>query len=132
MGEEAESVQRVARQVELAYKAGDLASYAGLLDPAVTWGAPGEERPPCRTREQVLEWWRRAEQSGVRAKLSEVAVIGDRVLVGLVVEGTEQARARGGDALRWQLLTVRAGLVVDIVGFDQKSEALAWASRGEP
>jgi len=112
----------------VAFETADLASFADILDPAVRWGPPGDPTPPCQTREQVLEWYERAKESGARAQVSEIAVLGDRVLVGLVVAGTGEARIRGGHAGRWQLLTVRAGRIVDIVGFEQKDEAIAWAS----
>ena len=132
MAEQAESLERVAHAVQLAYETEDVDSFAEFLDPAVTWGPPGDPRPPCQTREQVLEWYRRAQEAGASAHVSEVGLLGDRILLGLVVAETEEARGRGGRALRWQLLTVRAGLVVDIVGFEEKSEALAWASGSGP
>jgi hypothetical protein len=59
--------------------------------------------------------------------VSEVVVLGNRVLVGLVVVGTRSAAESGGQAARWQVLTVRDGLAVDIVGFDQRTEAIAHA-----
>ena len=40
------------------------------------------------------------------------------------LRGTENARERGGAALRYQVLTVRNGRVVEIVGFDDKAEAM--------
>jgi hypothetical protein len=36
------------------------------------------------------------------------------------------ARDRGGVALRFQVLTIRSGKVVDIAGFDGKTEALSY------
>ena len=56
----------------------------------------------------------------------DVEVLRDRLLVTMSVQGTENARERGGAALRFQVLTVRSGKVVDIVGFDDKAEALAY------
>ena len=45
-----------------------------------------------------------------------------------VIDGTENANERGGAALRFQVLTVRSGkVVVVIVGFDDKTEALSYA-----
>jgi hypothetical protein len=61
------------------------------------------------------------------AQVSEIETLGDQILVGLVLAGTQPAGERGGHATRWQLLTVRKGRVVDIVGFDQRSEAVAFA-----
>ena len=44
------------------------------------------------------------------------------------VRGTENANERGGTALRFQVLTVRSGKVVNIVGFDDKSEAISYVN----
>ena len=54
-------------------------------------------------------------------------VLGDRLLISMSVRGTENAAERGGAALRFQVLTIRSGKVVDIVGFDDKTEALSYA-----
>jgi hypothetical protein len=61
----------------------------------------------------------------VSARVSEVAVFGDRLLVTMTVRGTDSGRERRGSNLRWQVLTVHDGLVVDIVGFDDKADATA-------
>jgi len=105
-----------------------LSAIAELLDPAVTWGAPGARNPTCKTRNQVLAWYQRGRDAGVRGSVYDVEVLGDRLLVSMSVRGTENARERGGTALRFQVLTVRNGKVVDIVGFDDKTEALSYVS----
>jgi hypothetical protein len=56
----------------------------------------------------------------------DVEVLGDRLLVSMCVRGTENAQERGGSALRFQVLTVRGGKVVDIAGFDDKADALSY------
>ena len=48
------------------------------------------------------------------------------------VRGTENARDRGGAALRYQVLTIRSGKVVEIVGFDDRTEALSYAGSAGP
>ena len=121
------SLEGLARQVRIAYESGDVASFVELLDPNVRWGPPGDPAPPCQNREQVLAWYERGSQAGMTARVSEVSVLGDRILVGLMVADSKASKQRGGAAARWQLLTVREGRVVDIVGFEQKSEALDWA-----
>ena len=65
--------------------------------------------------------------------MTETVVLGDRILVGLVVSDAPTAKRRAEPAQRWQLLTVRDGLIVDIVGFEQRDEALAYpaATGGE-
>jgi RimJ/RimL family protein N-acetyltransferase len=117
-----EVMERVAQQVRTAWEAADLAAISDLLDHEVHWGAPGDPSPSCQNRDQVLSWWR-GREAGVHARVSETVVLGDRILVGLRLAG----RAAGGEAERWQVLTVREGRVVDIVGFDERSEAVAHA-----
>jgi ketosteroid isomerase-like protein len=127
MLEPAEVMEAIAQQVHVALEAEDLSAFSDLLDPDVHWGAPGARRPACQNRNQVLAWYERGRGSGTRAHVTEVVVLGDRLLVGLTVRGSEAARERGGAALRWQVLTVRGGRVVDIVGFDDRTDAVAHA-----
>ena len=129
MAETAGSLQELADQVRVALETDDLSSYRDLLDPNVHWGPPGDPSPPCQNRDQVLAWYERGRQSGTRASVTQVEVLGDRILVGLVVTGNEAARARGGRGRRWQLLTVHEHRIVDIVGFEQKRGAIVWASQ---
>jgi streptomycin 6-kinase len=130
MPEQLEDVQRLAERVRSALEAADLSAFGELLDPDVRWGAPGDRSPACQNRAQVLSWYQRGRDAGVRARVSEVAVLGDRtILVGLSVARNPAAHESGGEVERWQVLTVAAGRVVDIVAFDQRSEAIARAGR---
>jgi hypothetical protein len=54
--------------------------------------------------------------------------MGNRVLVRLLVRGIERAQGEADQAERWQVFTMSDGRIIDIVGFDQKSEAVAWLS----
>jgi ketosteroid isomerase-like protein len=121
-------MDEIAVLVRKALAAEDLAAFTELLDPAVTWGAPGSRNPSCKNRNQVLAWYQRGRDAGVRGSVYDVEVLGDRLLVSISVRGTENANERGGAALRFQVLTVRSGKVVDIVGFDDKAEALSYVS----
>ena len=132
MSEHLESVDDIARQVRTALESADLVALGDLLDPNVRWGPPGDPSPPCQSREQVLAWYRRGKKSGTSARVSEIVVLGDRILVGLIVTGNRADRERGGHATRWQVLTVRGAKIVDIVGFDQRSEAAAHADEPAP
>ena len=122
-----ENSDELAEQVRRALGTGEASAFADLLDPDVTWGAPGAHNPTCKNRNQVLNWYQRAQKSGVQGSAFDVEVIGDRLLVSLIVRGTEGARERGGTTLRFQVLTVRGGRIVEIVGFDDKAEAQAYA-----
>ena len=120
-------MDEVAGLVRNALAAEDLSAFTELLDPEVTWGAPDARNPSCQNRNQVLAWYQRGRDAGVRGSLYDVEVLGDRLLVSMSVRGTENARDRGGAALRYQVLTIRSGKVVEIVGFDDRTEALSYA-----
>jgi ketosteroid isomerase-like protein len=121
------TMDELAEKVRKALASEDLSAFSELLDPDVTWGAPGARNPSCKNRNQVLSWYQRGREAGVRGSVFEVDVIGDRLLVSMNVHGTEDARQRGGTALRFQVLTVRDCRIVDIVGFDDKAQALSHA-----
>ena len=127
MGAMTDTIEDTAALVRRAMAAEDVAAFAELLDPGVTWGAPGATNPTCKSRDQVLTWYQRGRDAGVRGTVYDVEVLGDRLLVSMSVRGTESARERGGAALRFQVLTVRSGMIVEIVGFDDKAEALSYA-----
>ena len=127
MPEQPEDMQEIARRIHLALDDSDLGAFGELLDPEVHWGAPGASNPTCKNRDQVVSWYLRAKASGVEGRVCEVEVEGPHVLVGLTVRGTQQAEQRGGAALRWQVYTVRDRRVIDIVGFDDHSDAIAFS-----
>ena len=114
----------VAERVKAALQNADLDAFTELLDPNVQWGAPDDDTPSCQNRKQVLSWYQRGRDAGVRADVVEVVAAEDQLLVGL------QVRGRSGDAgavERWQVMTIRAGRVVDIRAFDDRTEAAARA-----
>jgi len=121
-----QSMDEIAALVRDAMVSEDLESFSELLDPGVTWGPPGARNPACKNRDQVLAWYRRGRDAGIRGSAYGVEVLGDRLLVSMSVRGSESARERGGSALRFQILEVRGGKIVNIVGFQDKAEALSY------
>jgi SnoaL-like domain len=121
-------MDELTRQLRLAYETGDLELFGSLLAPNVTWGAPGDPSPTCQSKNQVLSWYQKGAYAGARAKVQEMTEFGSQLLVGLVVRGTLQAKEKGGQGPRWQVLTIEDSKIVDIVGFEQKSDATAWLS----
>jgi hypothetical protein len=115
----------IAERVRTALESADLTAFAELLDPNVRWGAPDDRAPGCQNRDQVLAWYRRGRAAGVRARVSEMVVHGDKILVALKVVGNRAAEEQGGEADRWQVLTIRGSHVVDIRGFEERSDAVA-------
>jgi RimJ/RimL family protein N-acetyltransferase len=125
-------MDHIAEQVRRALEAADLDSYADLLDDGVRWGPPGDPVPPCRSRGQVLAWYRRGREAGTRSRVTETQVVGDKILVGLKVTSQADTASLSREADRWQVLTVRGGRVAEIVGFGDRSDAAAWAGLEPP
>ena|SRR5438067_2229879 len=115
----------IAERVEAALRSADLDAFTELLDPDVKWGAPDDNAPSCQNRKQVLSWYQRGRDAGVRADVIEVVAAKDHLLVGLRVRGNS---AEAGAVERWQVMTIRAGRVVDIRAFDDRTEAAARAA----
>lgn len=120
------TMEQVAGQVRRAMASQDIGAFGELLDGEVTWGAPGARNPSCKNRQQVLSWYQRGRDAGVRGSVKDIGVFGDCLLTTLVVRGTQNAQERGGAALRFQVLKIRDGKIVDIAGFDDKAEAIAY------
>jgi len=74
-----------------------------------------------------------ADQTSGHAGESDRVVVGNGcLLVGLVVSGTPAADDQDGKAPRWQVLTLEDGLIADIRGIDNRSQAAARRSAHSP
>jgi ketosteroid isomerase-like protein len=111
------TAETIAGRIEVALGAGDLAGFGALLSPDVQWGAPDDPNPTCRNREQVMTWYGRGWDAGTRARVTEVTVHGDTILVGMMV------KREGEYNERWQILTVGPGGITDIRGFEDRRTA---------
>lgn len=111
----------LAERVKDALESADLDKIGELLAPDVTWGAPGDPNPACRNRDQVPTWYRQGRNAGARARVVEMEERGGKYLVGLRVDGGAEA----GTFDRWQVLTIRDGLIGDIRGYPDRDEACA-------
>jgi len=119
---DAPAVGDLAELVRVVLESADLERFAEMLDPRVTWGAPGDPSPPCRNREQVLAWYARGQADGRRARVLDITTTGDKILVTMRVTTTQPDHdAEVQD--RWQVLTVADGLVTDIRGYDDGAAA---------
>lgn len=122
----ASGIDAIAGRVRDALDSADLDLFAELLDPRVTWGAPGDPSPSCQNRQQVLAWYDRGRAAGRKAQVLSVTTHGDKILVAMTVSST----AGDASAARWQVLTVAGGCITDIRGYDQEVEARAAAEPG--
>ena len=116
-------VERLAKQVAVALSTSDPGRFADLLDPHVTWGAPGDSSPPCRNRQQVLAWYQQDRAEGRRAHVRSVTAHGDKLLVSMMAGALEGADP-GQGVPRWQVLTVVNGRIANIHGYDDEDAAM--------
>lgn len=121
------SMDELAKRVRSALEGGDLDGYQELLAPDVSWGPPDDPEWGCHNRSQVLAWYKAARDSGMRARVDDVVVGSQALLVALTVSGRDEPDGSGAPARRWQVLTVKDGLVADIRGYDDADEAAARA-----
>ena len=120
----ADSESQLVAAIRRALDAADLDAFGELVDPRVTWGAPGDPAPPCRNRRQVLQWYQRGRAAGRQARVIDITTHGDKILVALAVTDTTAGAA---EADRWQVLTVADGKIRDIRGYDRRDLAVAAA-----
>lgn len=108
--------------------ADDPGRFRARLRPDVRWGAPDDPSPACQNRDQVLAWYRHSHDAGVRAEVTGADVRGDKILVAVTVTGSRAGEGAAGATERWQVLTIRDGLIADIRAFEERGEAEAVAS----
>ncbi len=68
-------VNTLADEVRHAMETLDLAAMAALLAPDARWGAPEQDVPTCRNASQIISWYQMARENGVRADITDVAVV---------------------------------------------------------
>jgi SnoaL-like domain len=124
------SLQALADTLEAAFDQRDAALLAPLLAADVRWGSEEETPETCHSDREVLAWYERLRAEGAGAQVEEVVVRERAVVLGLLVSMPGQAPER--DLMRlWQTFAVADGLVVEIRGYPERDEALAFAD-GRP
>lgn len=123
------TVEAVADRIQSALGSADLTAFADLLAPDVRWGAPDDPDQSCRNRDEVMAWYRRGRDAGVRAQVTETIVYDNNIVVGLLVTGRPSPEGADEEAQRWQVLTVGDDGVEEICGFDNRDDAVARATR---
>jgi ketosteroid isomerase-like protein len=121
-------MESLAAHVRYAMEAADLDEMRELLAPNARWGAPEQDVPTCRNATEILSWYERARDNGVRAEITEIAVVGTTILVGLKILANPPTKAKVNT--RWQVLSVADGRVTEIRGYERRAEAMAFATSG--
>jgi ketosteroid isomerase-like protein len=129
MADMAVSNVELARRGFEAIARGDFDAVAGMLDPNVRWhGGDPEDENACKNRKQALAWMQRAPRRGTGPLPALVDVVegGDRVVVVMQPAPSADDPAPCKTA---NLATFRDGLVVEMVHYDDASDALAVLGR---
>jgi hypothetical protein len=124
-----ETPQRTAEKLRAAFEDGDEDLLASLLDPAVRWGGEEETAETCHTSEEVLAWYGKLRAAGLRASVRQAITFEDVVVLGLALARPESGPASQVPAVVYQVFKLAEGKVVDIRGFPEREEALAFVSR---
>jgi hypothetical protein len=119
------TVESLAERVRIALESADISQFGEFLDPNVRWGAPDDPTPSCQSRSDVLAWYGRGRAAGRRARVVDVQVRGNRILVHLSVSERSRAGSPAAEHDRWQILTCARARVVDIRGVETREEAFA-------
>lgn len=125
-----QTMETLVTDIRQAMESADLKVMGELLAPDARWGAPEQEVPTCRNAKQVLAWYEIARDNGLRAEVMETVIIAHNIVVGFKILVTRDGTASSGDALRWQVLSVRDGQVAEIRGYETRREATEFATSG--
>lgn len=120
-------MEELAARVRRAMEEVDLVTMGALLAPDARWGAPEQAVPTCRNAQQILSWYEMARDNGVRADVTEVTVVGERLVIGLKILATADGSK---DNQRWQVLCVEDGLIAEIRGYERRGDAMTFATSG--
>ena len=120
------SLQALADALEAAFDRRDAALLATLLAADVRWGGEEETPETCHSDREVLAWYERLRAEGVEAQVEEVVVRERAVILGLRVSMPGEAPESDPQQL-WQTFAVAGGLIVEIRGYPEREEALAFA-----
>jgi ketosteroid isomerase-like protein len=116
------STADIAAALATAFQSADLDRLGQVLAPDVRWGGSTDTELTCHTSAEVLAWYERLREAGVRATVDDVTVLPSAVIVALHIAWPVSTADRP-DRI-WQVCQVRDGLVVDIRGFPDPALAL--------
>jgi ketosteroid isomerase-like protein len=120
-------IEQLAERFKAALESADLDSASHLFAPDVCWGPPEDPDSGCHNRDEVLAQFRVARELGLRAKVTEILAGTDCLLVGLSITSATGADERGDPMIRWQVLSLKDGVIADIRGYDEREPAASAA-----
>jgi catechol 2,3-dioxygenase-like lactoylglutathione lyase family enzyme len=115
----------VSDRLSHAFGRDDFEGMIAVLDPEVTWSAPGAESATCKSRDEVRAWFAWHRKQGRRALPRIVAESAERIVVEMNLQD-------GPDGELHQVLTVRDDAIVHIQDCPDRASALREAGLAEP
>jgi hypothetical protein len=126
-----EALEGTAEKLRAAVEDEDEGLLASLLDPAVRWGEEEETPETCHTREEVLAHYGQLGAAGVRARVQQAITFQHAVVLGLALTRPDSGPASEGPAFVYQVFRFAGDKVIDIRGFPEREDALAWVTARE-
>jgi ketosteroid isomerase-like protein len=118
------------RRTWTALTGGDLGALEAVLAPDARWRAVEDGPWNCESRAAILEVMGRNLQHGLSGRIDEVLDLGEKAIVAF------RPRARSGEGawpldegLRYVVLSLRDGMVIEMKGCADRAAALAYAER---
>ena len=120
----------VVRRLWNAVDRGEMEAVFALYDPAIVWenhtGGPAELQGTYHGHEGVRQWFRQWLQSfeNFRPLAETFKDAGENVIVGNRLHGQGKSSGAEVEMHRWNVYTIRNGLVVRVEIFETKAQAL--------
>lgn len=118
-----ETRESFAQRVSSALDRADLDTFRKLLAPDAQWGDPSQVVPTCQSREEILNWYENARESGVRATVTDTVVLDNHILIGMKMTRISGLNDHFAEDERWQVLTFDNGAITSIRGYSTRDEA---------
>lgn len=123
------SLSGLGEAIRGAYETADLEAFAALLHPDVSWG---EGPIACRHRDEVVAWYRRALERGLRAEATSVEARNHSLVLTIDFSGRSEGTDPTLVQTSYQVLHIDGGRVVEIVGYDDLAAAQSDANHWRP
>jgi ketosteroid isomerase-like protein len=120
--------QEQVRQTWEAVSQGDLAPLAAVLAPDAKWRAVEDGPWNCENRATILEVMQRNVANGLAGRIEDIVELGDRTIVAFRPDHHGPDAWPLDDGIRYMVVTMRDGLVIEMKGCADRQVALSYAS----
>jgi ketosteroid isomerase-like protein len=126
--------ERIVRETYDALSAGDFAALSAVLAPDARWRAVEDGPWNCESRAAIVDVMASQQASGASAgSVEEVFDVGERVVVAFRPDAhSDEDPWPLDDGIRYLVLTLRDGLIVEMKGCLNRAVALEYAGAADP